>query len=316
MVARTAPDSDAGTVLPPSKSLSNPRGPWLNCLLFVVTVVSTTYWGRFHYTGFLANFDEPPPLGSWLTGTWYSFSILAILGTHEFGHYYACRYYGINVSPPYFLPAPLWTGTFGAFIRIREQIPTKVMLFDIGAAGPIAGFLVAVPMLFLGLHLSNVVPLPQTDIGLLSLGEPLLFQFAAWTVWGETPPGYAINLHPMGFAAWFGLLATALNLFPIGQLDGGHISYAALGSKSTSVTVIGLVILIGLTFLSLSWLVWAILIAVGLLLFGHRHPKTRDDHIPLDYHRRLVAFATAVIFAVCFTPTPIEIGTVFSQRGP
>ena len=280
----------------------------------MVTVVSTTYWGRFHYTGFLANFDEPSQLGSWLTGTWYSFSILAILGTHEFGHYYACRYYGINVSPPYFLPAPLWTGTFGAFIRIREQIPTKVMLFDIGAAGPIAGFLVAVPVLFFGLHLSNVVPLPETDIGLLSLGEPLLFQFAAWIVWGETPPGYAINLHPMGFAAWFGLLATALNLFPIGQLDGGHISYAALGEKSTNITVMGLVILIGLTFLSLSWLVWAILIAVGLFLFGHRHPRTTDDHIPLDSHRKLVALVTAVIFALCFTPTPIEIGPVFAQR--
>ena len=130
---------------------------------------------------------------------------------------------------------PSLTGTMGAFIRIREPIPSKRMLFDIGIAGPIAGFLVAVPALFFGLAMSHVVRVP-TNVPLFELGEPLLFKLFSSVLWGTPPDGYSLNLHPVAFAAWFGLLATALNLFPIGQLDGGHISYAVLGSNSRHVT--------------------------------------------------------------------------------
>ena len=132
-------------------------------------------------------------------------------------------------------PFPTLIGTLGAFIRIREPIPTKRMLFDIGIAGPIAGFLVAVPALFIGIAMSHVVRVPPDFVG-FEMGEPLLFKLASKLLWGTIPDGYSLNMHPMAFAAWFGLLATALNLFPVGQLDGGHISYAVLGRRSTYVT--------------------------------------------------------------------------------
>ena len=281
--------------------------PWVHLALLLATIGSTTWYGSIYYAGFLADFSqEAPPVGL-LGGAWYSVTILAILGVHELGHYFACRIYGIDASPPYFLPAPVMTGTIGAFIRIRQRIPTRAILFDIGAAGPIAGFVVAVPALFAGLALSRVVPLPDTDAGLLFLGEPLLFKAAAWLIWGDIPDGQTINLHPMGLAAWFGLLLTALNLFPVGQLDGGHISYAALGARSTAVTLATIAAVVGLTFVSLSWIAWAVLLVTMLVVFGPRHPRTLDHDVPLDATRRRVALLTAVIFVLCFTPAPIEL---------
>ena len=201
----------------------------------------------------------PPHGTTWLVGGWaYSVTILAILGCHEFGHYFACRYYDVDASLPYFLPLPITlTGTLGAFIRIREPIPSKRMLFDIGIAGPIAGFLVAVPALFFGVALSTVAPIGPEDG--LWLGEPLLVKLASRVLWGSLPDSQTLLLHPVGFAAWFGLLATALNLFPIGQLDGGHISYAVLGRRSTYVTVTTIGVAIALAFRSASWIVWTVL---------------------------------------------------------
>jgi membrane-associated protease RseP (regulator of RpoE activity) len=275
--------------------------------LLLATIGTTTLFGAFHYEAFASDF-EPPSQGPFVLfrGLWYSATILAILGAHELGHYYACRYYRVDASLPYFLPAPFLTGTLGAFIRIRQPIPTKRMLFDIGVAGPIAGFVVVVPALFLGLSLSRVLPLPEDFVG-YSLGEPLLFRLAAWMIWGAAPEGYSLNLHPMAFAAWFGLLATALNLFPIGQLDGGHISYAALGTRSTLVTVSAAAIVILLTLQSPSWIAWAVLMVVMLVTFGPRHPRTLDHHIPLDRTRVLVAVGALVMFVLCFTPAPIEL---------
>ena len=215
---------------------------WRHVLLFALTIVTTTLVGAGHYAAFLTDFgDAAAPARavvprSCVGGFWYSGTILAILGCHELGHYFACRYYDVDASLPFFIPVPfLLTGTLGAFIRIREPIPSKRMLFDIGIAGPIAGFVVAVPALFLGLAMSHVVRLPADTSNLLELGEPLLFKLASWLLWGTQPDGYSLNMHPMAFAAWFGLLATALNLFPIGQLDGGHISYAVLGRRWSTV---------------------------------------------------------------------------------
>ena len=239
-------------------------------------------------------------------GFWYSGTILAILGCHELGHYFACRYYDVDASLPFFLPAPLpLTGTLGAFIRIREPIPSKRMLFDIGIAGPIAGFVVAVPALLVGLALSRVVIFPPGMDG-LSLGEPLLFKLASRLVWGATPDGYTVNLHPVAFAAWFGLLATSLNLFPIGQLDGGHISYAVLGRKSSHVTLAMVGCAVLLTWFSTSWLVWTGLMIVMLFVFGRHHPRTFDEDVPLDSRRMLLALFAVLMFILCFTPTPIE----------
>ena len=283
--------------------------PWLHLVLFLVTVASTMYMGSLHYAAFATDFVQDAPSTSFLQGAWYSVTILAILGTHEMGHYFACRYYGVDASLPYFIPAPpfILTGTLGAVIRIRQRVPTKRMLFDIGAAGPIAGFVVAVPALALGLGLSRVVPLPDDFVG-FTLGEPLLFQSVAWLIWGSAPEGYTLNLHPVGLAAWFGLLVTAINLFPIAQLDGGHISYATLGSRSTAVTLGTTAVIITLAiFVSLSWAFWALMMVVMLIAFGAKHPQTLDDHVPLDDTRRWIAFGTLVIFVLCFTPAPIEV---------
>jgi membrane-associated protease RseP (regulator of RpoE activity) len=283
---------------------------WLHVLLFVVTIATTTFVGAEHYASFLSDFTNLrlrlSTTGLLLRGFWYSGTILAILGCHEMGHYVACRYYDVDASLPFFIPAPLpLTGTLGAFIRIRELIPTKRMLFDIGIAGPIAGFAVAVPALFIGLAMSHVVRVPPDFAG-VELGEPLLFKLASTLLWGTPPDGYSLNLHPMAFAAWFGLLATALNLFPIGQLDGGHISYAVLGRRSSQVTLGTVGVVIALSYFAMSWRVWTALMIVMLFAFGRHHPRTIDEDVPLDRARLILAFIALVMFIVCFTPTPIE----------
>jgi len=284
---------------------------WLHVLLFALTVASTTIVGATWYASFLDDFrgsiSLPMPFAALLLrGFWYSGTILAILGCHELGHYFACRYYNVDASLPFFIPVPiLLTGTMGAFIRIREPIPEKRMLFDIGIAGPIAGFVVAVPALFVGIAMSHVAKLPDSFTG-YELGEPLLFKLASWLLWGSTPDGYSLNLHPIAFAAWFGLLATALNLFPIGQLDGGHISYAVLGPRSTYVTFATVAGTIGLASFASSWIVWTTLTIVMLIVFGPRHPRVPDEHVPLDGTRRLLALFALAMFVLCFTPAPIR----------
>jgi membrane-associated protease RseP (regulator of RpoE activity) len=283
-------------------------------LLLALTVVTTTLVGGLHYFGFtqgfnsaasvLPNFRDP---GFYISGLWYSLTILAILGCHEMGHYVACRYYRVDASLPFFLPAPLpLTGTLGAFIRIRARIPSRVALFDIGLSGPIAGFIVAVPALFIGLGMSAIERVPEDFVG-VELGEPLLFRAAALLVWGDLPEGLSINMHPMAFAAWFGLLATALNLFPIGQLDGGHVAFAVFGRRSTLITLAMIVVAIGLTaFVSTSWLVWTVLMVVMLFAVGPQHPPTLDDYVPLGNGRILLAIFGLVMLIICFTPAPIE----------
>jgi membrane-associated protease RseP (regulator of RpoE activity) len=197
------------------------------------------------------------------------------------------------------------TGTLGAFIRIREPIPTKRALFDIGAAGPFAGFVFAVPALFLGVAMSHIAKLPPNFVG-FNLGEPLLFKIASYLIWGPIPDGYSINLHPMAFAAWFGLLATALNLFPIGQLDGGHITYAVFGRRSSTITIGAICTAVGLTYFSRSWVVWTLIMVAMTITMGPHHPRTLDEDAPLDRARLWLALAAAGILVLCFTYSPIE----------
>lgn len=286
---------------------------WRHVLLLVLTVATTTVVGAGHFFAFAQGFNPSAAVTAdvgnpsfWVRGLWYSLTILAILGCHEMGHYVACRYYRVNASLPFFLPAPLpLTGTLGAFIRIRSRIPNKVALFDIGLSGPIAGFVIAVPALFLGLSMSVLDRVPESFSG-VELGEPLLFRAAAWLVWGDVPDGMSINMHPMAFAAWFGLLATALNLFPIGQLDGGHVAYAVLGRRSTYITIATIAIAVALTFFSTSWIVWTILMVVMLIVIGPKHPPTLDDTTTVGTGRLLLALFGVVMLVVCFTPAPIE----------
>jgi membrane-associated protease RseP (regulator of RpoE activity) len=282
-------------------------------VLFLATVVTTTIAGILHWLSFKYGFsDQTPPIdpGVIVRGLWYSVSILLILGAHEFGHYFACRHYGVDASLPYFVPAPLVSGTFGAVIRIRQPFPHKRALFDIGIAGPIAGFVVAVPVLLIGMYLSNIVRVPEDFQGVIyDLGEPLLFKMASWLRFGPVAAGYTVNMHPMVFAAWIGMLATTMNLFPMGQLDGGHISYAVLGRRSTTVTLITLAGLIGLAAWtrSMTWMVWVILNVVMLVTFGPYHPRVWDEDVPLDSARMWLVIFAILMFALCFTPFPIEV---------
>lgn len=308
---------DFSVLVPDPESVWRPRPKFQDRVgrhvaLLLLTVATTTIVGMNHYAAFQSAFGtRTVPFVFWELlprGFWYSGTILAILGCHELGHYFACRYYDVDASLPFFLPLPPpfpLTGTLGAFIRIREPIPSKRMLFDIGIAGPLAGFAVAVPALFLGLSLSSIGQVPPQMDG-VSLGEPLLFKLASWLLFGSPPENYSLNLHPIAFAAWFGLLATSLNLFPIGQLDGGHICYSVFGRKSSYVTLVMVAVAVGLTFVSYSWVVWTVLMVVMLFTFGRHHPRTFDEQMPLDRNRKILAVVALIIFVLCFTPAPIE----------
>ena len=278
-------------------------------VLLAITVVTTTLLGVDHYLSFSSNFGTRVVLVNWhvwLEGFLYSLSILGILGAHEMGHYIACRRYDVDATLPFFLPFPSLSGTLGAVIKIREAFPTRTALFDIGVAGPIAGFVVLIPLLFLGMALSNVVRVPPHMEG-WSLGEPLLFKLASWMVFGKVADGYSVNMHPMVFAAWFGMLATAWNLLPFGQLDGGHLTYATLGDSSryfSLVTVAGAVVM---TFISYSWLAMTVMMVAMLIFLGPRHPRVMYEYEPLQRGRVSLAIFAIVMFVVCFTPVPIDI---------
>jgi membrane-associated protease RseP (regulator of RpoE activity) len=290
---------------------------WKHVLLFLLTLATTTLVGADHYYAFRSEFSRKTVPVDWAllaNGLWYSLTILGILGAHEMGHYLACRRYQVDATLPYFLPVPppFLTGTLGAVIRIRETFPTRTILFDIGVAGPIAGFVVLVPALFYGLTLSYLVPQPTEGAGLY-LGEPLLFQWAARLVFGEVAEGYTINMHPMVFASWFGMLATALNLLPFGQLDGGHLTYATLGRFSTPISIATVGTALVMTFVSSSWIVMTMMMLAMLFFLGPRHPRVLYEWEPLAPGRRWVAVAAFVILALCFTPVPIEPYELISQ---
>jgi membrane-associated protease RseP (regulator of RpoE activity) len=282
----------------------------VHLLLFAITLVLTTLVGAAHYYSFIVEFGRvDAPLGWYLLpqGLWYSGSLLAILGAHEFGHYALCRRYDVDATLPYFIPAPIpLTGTLGAVIKIREAFPTRAALFDIGVAGPIAGFLVLVPLLFWGLSMSTVLPSPTEGAGVF-LGEPALFRWAATLMFGAIPDNMSLNIHPMVFAAWFGMLATALNLLPFGQLDGGHITYATLGRLATPISLATVAVAVAMNvFISTSWAFMTLMMVVMLFLLGPRHPRVLYEHEPIGAGRVAVALFALVMLVLCFTPAPIE----------
>ncbi|MBN1940485.1 MAG: site-2 protease family protein [Candidatus Aminicenantes bacterium] len=289
--------------------------PWVNAVLFLLTFATAffvgTSWGlNFLYAGKTASDPgfQPEVVGlfsdSRLVGLsiLYAAVLMTILLAHEMGHYLACRHYGLSATLPFFIPAPTLIGTLGAFIKIRTPIVRKRVLFDIGAAGPLAGFALAVPALLVGLALSRTVPaVPQE--GSIVFGEPLLVRLGVMLFLKDAGPGMDIIVHPIAFAGWVGMLVTSLNLIPLGQLDGGHIAYAVFGARSRSATkiVMGLLALAGIFFWA-GWMIWFLI----LLMMGLRHPRVYDESDPLDRKRTIVAVLIAVIFILSFIPAPIQ----------
>lgn len=312
---------------PPGWPPPRPRGPWVNAVLFLATAATTL----------LAGFAVGAPADATFTAVevlrhgWpYAAALLGILGTHEMGHWLLARRHGVDATLPFFIPGPpfpVGVGTFGAVIRIRSALPSRRATLDIGLAGPLAGLAVAVPLLIWGLAHSTLVdtgplpapgpssaleqlvawlkdlPAPAEAGRAIVMGDSLLTWGLQRLVWGTLPPGKDLLLHPVALAGWLGLLVTALNLFPLGQLDGGHGIYALLGreralrvSRLVSYGLLGC----GL-FLSTSWLVWW---ALTRFLVGLRHPPTWDER-PLDPARRAVAIAGLVLFVLTFVPVPI-----------
>jgi len=280
--------------------------------LFALSLVSTTIVGVVLAESFLNNrpleLDQYVNVFSrlaaqpWLIveGLPYSITLMAILLAHELGHYYACRHYGIDASLPYFIPAPTQIGTFGAFIRIRSPIYTRRALFDVGVAGPLAGFLLLLPAMAVGLAKSRVIP-GIAERGDLIFGVPAIQRLMEWLIFPGHPSA-DISLHPVARAAWVGTLATALNLLPIGQLDGGHIVYSFTASRHKLLSRLFVVALVPLgIFYWRAWLVWA-----GLLFFfALRHPVICDV-TRLDDRRVTLGIAAAVIFLLTFTVIPIH----------
>ncbi len=284
---------------------------WLHALLLVLTLLSTTIVGAGmaqsfaqnrpidfgeSLTGYLRMWHEPSYL---LPGLPFSLTLVTILLAHEFGHYLTARYYLVDATLPFFIPFPSLIGTMGAFIKIRSAILSKRMLFDIGIAGPLAGFVALVSPLIAGVALSKVVPGIGRS-GELVFGTPLILRLMEWVRFPGVPL-QDIYLHPVARAAWVGLLATALNLLPIGQLDGGHILYAILGERTRylSRVFIFILVLMGM-FIAYSWLFWAAL----LFFFGMRHPAIVDPH-PLGRLRTLLAAAALAILILSFTIAPV-----------
>ena len=242
-------------------------------------------------------------------GLGVSLPLLLILFCHEMGHYLACRRYGLPTTLPYFLPAPVGLGTFGAFIRIRAPIANKKQLFDVGVSGPFAGFAALLPFLAYGLAHSRPAYLPVAESAEETLaviflpGQNLAMKLGGSFFHGNLPSGYVLDLHPFALAAWFGLLATAINLIPLGQLDGGHILYAVLGRGQRRLAI-PLWIALGIAALFWrGWLIWCVLV----LILGLRHPPVRDESIPLDRERALLALIALAILILAFTPVPIEV---------
>lgn len=285
-------------------------------LLFGLTVLSTLFWGAYWMLIHESRGAALGPLDFFRQtllhpellwkGIGYSFAIMLILFSHEMGHYLMCRYYRITATLPFFIPAPIvGTGTFGAFIRIRSPFPTRRSLFDVGLAGPIAGFVMALPFIYLGLKWSVIVPKSADQI---YLWDPLIFKLMSTHLVNQD-----YLLHPIGFAAWFACLATSLNLLPIGQLDGGHVSYALFKKRAYYITWIFFGALFGLaiygftrsTIAGVQWLFYCGILLILKKIAGFRHPPTLDDEEPIGLARKIWGVIAAIVFILTFMPVTI-----------
>ena len=267
-------------------------------MTLTTTVVAGMVWEGLHPIKQIGEFHRGLP---------YALTLLTILFFHEMGHYLTARYYGMDVTLPYFIPAPppLLIGTLGAFIRMKSPPLHRRALLYVGAAGPIAGFCVALPAMIYAYTTATIAPVTPHPNS-LAFAEPLLLQAIGQTILGPVPEGYAIQLNSIGLAAWFGIFVTVLNLLPMGQLDGGHITYAIVGPYARYVSWAVVCLLFVLGFYFLGWFLWAVL---GWLT-SRRPQLVLDPYTPLDRRSLMVAGVALAIFVLCFMPVPITIGAL------
>lgn len=320
--------------------------PTINIILFILTILSVM----------LTGVDIPPeamptdrsfPLSAFLryifTGWPFALSMVGILFAHEMGHYLACRYYKVPATLPYFLPAPFLSplGTLGAFIMMRGIPKNKRVLFDVGVAGPIAGLLIAIPVLFIGLSLSHLGPVEHPPAGLSGLleGNSIFYLFSKYLMFGQLLPqpvstgglsqamywlqyfftaqpipfgGLDVQLHSVALAGWAGLLVTALNLVPVGTLDGGHVAYGLFGEKARKIfpfaigalialSVLPVILTFSLASFNFSWILWVMI----LYWLGNVRTQPLDDITELNSPRRALGFIMLIVFILLFTPIPL-----------
>jgi membrane-associated protease RseP (regulator of RpoE activity) len=279
------------------------RHPYrIHIILFVLTIFTTLIAGA------LQEGAKPwENLASIIKGVPFSFTIISILLTHELAHYFASRRHGMTASLPYFIPGPPlppMIGTFGAVIKTNPPIPDRRALLDIGVSGPLAGFIVSVIAIVIGLKFSRVAPLEEVRGVTVMLGDSLGFKLLSYLTVGALPDKADIFLHPIAYAGWIGFFVTAMNLLPIGQLDGGHVVYAVLGRWHRIVSISMVVMLFVLGYMSWpGWYLWGFLTTV----LGTRHPPVFYPNIELDSRRKIIAWVTLIVFILAFTPEPFKI---------
>jgi membrane-associated protease RseP (regulator of RpoE activity) len=303
---------------------------WINIVLFVATIFTTLWTGMVYSDRVeLNDFGDLFRLSNLIHGWPFALSLMGILLAHELGHYFAARHHKLAVSLPYFIPLPIppgfgiTLGTLGAFIRLKEPVPDRRKLFDVGVAGPLAGLVVAVPLLFIGLMTSPVQVPPESSIYWVE-GNSIFYSVAKYLVFGKWLPnpvtGEDVFINAVTAAAWFGFLITALNLLPLGQLDGGHTVFALFGNRARVINRVAVGVMALLAIASLQpvqnllpflevvgypgWFVWLALI---LFLVGPFHPPPLDDVTELDQRRRWVGYLVIVIFVLIFVPVPFTV---------
>jgi len=271
--------------------------PFLHLFLFIATLFGTMIAGSLQEG---VNPISQPYLI--YKGLPFSLTLMLILGVHETGHYITSKRNGVQATLPYFIPAPSFLGTFGAFIKMKSLIPNRRVLLKIGAAGPLAGFAVALPSTIIGLMLSEVRE-PSAVSGGISLGSSLLLSFLTKSILGVSNDSADILLHPVAFAGWIGLFVTALNLLPIGQLDGGHIIFALSRRLHNLLSKIAFLLLLPLGFFWEGWLIWA----AAIFIFGINHPPVVDETPSLSKEDRILAAVAIIIFVITFIPVPFKL---------
>jgi len=257
---------------------------WINLLLFLATIATTLYAG-YTFGG-----------GNIWDAVAFSIAIIAVLGTHETAHFVAAKKHGVDATLPYFVPAPTLIGTFGAVINVKSPIPTRNALFDLGFSGPLAGIVVAGPVLIIGILLSSVEPV---GAGVLTFTPPLLMSILTYFLLPPVPSGYALNIHPVAFAGWVGIIVTMLNLMPVAFLDGGHISRSLFDERiHKAVSMIGIAVT-----MVLGWIPMAILMFI-ILFATKRHPGALDNVSGITKWRKAMAVVMLLVFILCLCPVP------------